>query len=162
MTDAGDGTSTDVPEAMPSDNSLLRRLRTGDQDAATRLYFRYAERLRLLARAECSPELARRVEIDDIVQSVFSSFFRGVGRGYYDVPAGEELWKLLLVIALNKIRAKGNFHRAAKRDVRLTAGGPPLAPGSPGEPADESAEGFLRLVLGEVLDRLAPPQREMV
>src|SRR5262249_38717285 len=110
-----------------SDHSLLRRLRTGDQDAATQLYLRYAQRLQLLAPAECSAELARRVDMEDIVQSVFCSFFRGVSDGYYDIPAGEELWKLLLVIALNKIRAKGAFHRAARRDVRQTVGGDALA-----------------------------------
>src|SRR5437762_486755 len=110
--------AADRPPGEPTDSSLLRRLREGNQDAATKLYLRYAERLRLLARAECSPDLARRIDADDIVQSVFASFFQGVNRGLYEVPAGEELWKLFLVIALNKIRAKGVFHRAAKRDVR--------------------------------------------
>ena len=41
-------------------------------------------------------------------------------QGDYDVPPGEELWGLLLVIALNKIRTEETFHRAAKRDVRLS------------------------------------------
>src|SRR5437016_4908755 len=102
-----------------SDASLLRRLRLGSEDAATQLYLRYAHRLRALARAQSSPELARRVDADEIVQSIFGSFFRVASTGHYDVPEGEEIWKLLLVIALHKIRAKGAFHRAAKRDVRL-------------------------------------------
>jgi RNA polymerase sigma-70 factor (ECF subfamily) len=99
----------------------LLRLRLGNQDAALQLYLRYAHRLRALAKAQCSAELARRIDTEDIVQSVFGSFFRRAGQGYYDVPAGDELWKLLLVIALNKIRAQSAFHRAAKRDVRRTA-----------------------------------------
>src|SRR5262245_11532311 len=93
----------------PSDGSLLRRYRRGDQAAATRLYLRYANRLRALARARCSPDLAQRVDPDDIVQSVFRSFFRRARSGAYEVPDGEELWKLFLVIALNKIRAEGAF-----------------------------------------------------
>src|SRR6478672_1608798 len=105
-----------------SDRSLLRRLRSGSEDAATQLYLRYAHRLRGLVKAQSSPDLARRVEAEEIVQSIFGSFFRGAGNGYYDVPGGEDLWKLFLVIALNKIRAKGAFHRAAKRDIRMTAG----------------------------------------
>src|SRR6516162_6213433 len=109
-------------EGWPSDHSLLRRLRGGSQDAATLLYLRYAQRLRALTRTRFATDLARRLDVDDIVQSVFGSFFRGASRGDYDVPAGEELWKLFLVIALNKIRAKGAYHRAAKRDIRLTAG----------------------------------------
>jgi RNA polymerase sigma-70 factor (ECF subfamily) len=107
----------------PSDHSLLRRYRRGNQEAATQIYARYACRLRALAQAQCSPDLARREEVSDLVQSVFGSFFRGVKHGHYDVPAEEDLWKLFLVIALHKIRRKGNFHRRAKRDVRRTAGG---------------------------------------
>jgi RNA polymerase sigma-70 factor (ECF subfamily) len=145
-----------------SDRSLLRRLRGGSQDAAAQLYRRYARRLEALARAKTPAELARRVDAEDIVQSVFSSFFRGASRGCYDVPDGEELWGLLLVIALNKIRAKGSFHRAAKRDVRATAGGRLLEPGGPAEPAGQTTEGFLRLVVDEVLERLPAERRQMV
>src|SRR5689334_207958 len=88
--------------AEVSDHSLLRRVKLGHDDAATGLYLRYAQRLLALTRSKSSPALARRVEAEEIVQSVFGSFFRGAQQGYYDVPAGEELWKLFLVITLNK------------------------------------------------------------
>src|SRR3954469_13337162 len=107
----------------PSDNTLIRRLQRGQADASTELYLRYAERLLRLAAAQSSRELARRVDPEDIVQSVFRTFFRRANLGHYTVPDGEEIWKLLLVIALNKVRATGAFHRAAKRDVRRTSGG---------------------------------------
>ena len=146
-----------------TDSSLLRRIRLGSEDAATQLYLRYAHRLYALARAQTSPELARRVDAEDIVQSVFGSFFRVASTGHYDVPVGEELWKLFLVIALNKIRAKGAFHRAAKRDVRLTAEGNQLdicavVP----EKQDADALAFLRLSVEEALGQLPASQRQMV
>jgi RNA polymerase sigma-70 factor (ECF subfamily) len=149
--------------AQASDSSLLRRLRGGSEDAATQLYLRYAGRLKVLARAEVSPDLARRVDVDDIVQSVFSSFFRGVGQGYYNVPHGDELWKLFLVIALNKIRAKGVFHRAAKRDVRLTASAEFLDEwvGSARD-SDDQAYAFLRMVIDEAMAPLTAQQRDMI
>src|SRR5262245_23793795 len=114
--------SQGLPDPVPqvSDHSLLRRFRRGSQDAATQLYLRYVHRLRALVRANCSSQLTRRLEPEDIVQSVFRRFFRRVLKGDYDVPPGEELWGLFLVIALNKIRAEEAFHRAGKRDVRLT------------------------------------------
>ena len=117
-----------VPEAtpVPSDHSLLQRYRLGSQDAATELYLRYAHRLRALARAQISPGLAHWVDLEDVVQSVFGSFFRRAADGYYDVPVGEELWRLFLVIALNKIRRQGAYHHAARRDVRRDTGGDPL------------------------------------
>ncbi|HEV3082261.1 MAG TPA: ECF-type sigma factor, partial [Gemmataceae bacterium] len=106
-----------------SDRSLVHQFQEGSQAAATELYLRYANRVRALAQARCSTELAARLDADDIVQSVFRCFFQAARRGYYDVPAGEELWGILLVIALNKIRDARAFHTAAKRDVRLTSGG---------------------------------------
>lgn len=151
------------PEADQTDTSLLRRLQHGNQDAATQLYFRYAERLRLLIRSQISSELNRRLEIDDIIQSVFRSFFRGFKRGFYDVPTGDTLWKLLLVIALNKIRAKGTFHRAAKRDVRLTVGSNFLEALSVLEQEpDRTAYSILQMVIEEVLKGLTPLHQRMI
>lgn len=144
-----------------SDRSLLQRIQEGSQDAATSLYLRYVDRLRSLARAQCSPDLARRVEIDDLVQSVFGSFFRGATQGFYDVPAGEELWKLFLVIALNKIRARGAYHRAAKRDVRQTTSTDGVE-WALEDPHHDDAERLLRLSVSEALSGLPDLQRRVV
>jgi RNA polymerase sigma-70 factor (ECF subfamily) len=147
----------------PSDRSLLRRLRGGSEDAATELYLRYATRLHALAAAQCSPDLARRVDPDDVVQSVFRTFFRRAARGEYEVPAGEELWKLFLVIALNKIRAVATHHRAAKRDVRLTAPADALEfTGPAAVRPDEAALTLLRLTVEELLESLPEAQRRIV
>lgn len=148
---------------LVSDHSLLRRFKLGQEDAATELYLRYAQRLLALAKSKSSPALARRVAAEEIVQSVFGSFFRGAQKGYYDVPAGDELWKLFLVIALNKIRAKGAFHTAAKRDVRKTSDGevsenlPETAPTD-----DETALLMLRMTLDESLAQLPEVHRQTV
>ena len=115
--------SSDPPPAggpAASDRSLLARFRKGDEDAATALYVRYASRLEQLATRNTARQLAARFDPDDVVQSVFRTFFRRAADGMYDVPAGEELWQLLLVIALNKVRRLCNFHRTQKRDVRTT------------------------------------------
>src|SRR5687768_11333472 len=69
-----------------SDASLLRRYRRGEEDAATELYLRYAGRLRVLADTRASPELKQRVDPEDIVQSVFRTFFRRAAVGQYDAP----------------------------------------------------------------------------
>lgn len=151
-------TTSNAERQEASDHSLLRRLRSGNEDAATQLYLRYAHRLRALAAKKSSPDLARRVDADEIVQSVFGSFFRGASSGYYDVPVGEELWKLFLVIALNKIRAKGAYHRAAKRDARITQGAEHLDEAA----EDTAALGFLRLTIDEALEQLPEQHRRMV
>ena len=150
-------------ESVPSDRSLLQRFRAGSQDAATQLYARYAHRLRGLAQAQCSPDLARRVEADEIVQSVFGSFFRAAREGYYDLPAGEELWKLFLIIALNKIRARGAYHRAARRDLRRSVGGEWIetTPEAVAQ-TDDAACAWLQLTVDDALEHLPEQHRQIV
>jgi RNA polymerase sigma-70 factor (ECF subfamily) len=150
--------------AEPTDRDLLEGLRTGDQVAATTLFHRYAKRLQLLIRAKCSTTLARRLDADDIMQSVFYAFFQGASDGCYNVPGGEDLWPLLLVIALNKIRTKGAFHRAAKRDVRVTCGWDDtdaVRHALTHLEVDEPIP-FMKLVAEEALERMPPHQREIV
>jgi RNA polymerase sigma-70 factor (ECF subfamily) len=147
-------------QVEPSDRSLLARLKGGQQQAATDLYLRYAQRLRSLVRSRCSRQLARRVEPDDIVQSVFRRFFRRVLQGDYDVPPGEELWGLLLVIALNKIRTEESFHRAGKRDVRLAT--EPADPSLIAASEDVSATAILNLCVEDALGHLPEQHRLMV
>jgi RNA polymerase sigma-70 factor (ECF subfamily) len=147
--------------SLPSDRSLVRRLRRGCNEAATQIYLRYAKRLLALVHSRCSSDLAARFDADDVVQSVFRSFFQAARRGLYDVPAGEELWQILLVIALNKLRNAAAFHRAARRDVRHTiAGFPGKTLSQLAE--DDFAEVFLQLAVGEALERLPAAHRHMV
>ncbi len=164
MSQSGEARPEDshLPGEGPSDRSLLQRYQRGSQEAATEIYGRYARRLHALVKAQCSTALARRVEVEDIVQSVFGSFFRKASRAYYDVPAGEELWKLFLVIALNKVREKGVFHRAAKRDVRRTQGGDGLENLTEAALAQEDTTAFLRVIIDDALQQFPPPARQIV
>jgi len=155
--------SADPPATEPSDRELLERFRKGEQLAATALYLRYAPRLLALAESRRSPGLAHRLDSEDIVQSVFRRFFRRARKGSYEVPAGAELWNLLLVIALNKIRTAEAYHRAGKRDVGNTS-----APDNldetllPGAGGDDGNGAYLRLIVTEALERLEPALREIV
>ena len=149
--------------AAPSDRSLLRRFRGGQPDAATELYLRYAERLRALADKQCAPDLAPRLDPDDIVQSVFRTFFRRAAGGQYDVPEGEDLWNLFTIIALHKIRSAATYHRAAKRDVRASA--TPLTDPSTEQPLaapDELALAALRMVIDDLRGALPPSMRPII
>jgi len=148
-----------------SDATLLRRLHAGEAEAATELYLRYARRLHGLARRQTSAELARRVDPDEIVQSVFRTFFRRAVGGSYDIPPTEELWRLLLVITLNKIRRASVFHRAARRDVRRTVSAGDSNVLQHLEQAsfqDDEALQFLRLVVDDLIAELPSPQNVMV
>jgi RNA polymerase sigma-70 factor (ECF subfamily) len=147
------------PVMMASDKSLLLRFRQGHEDAATELYRRYAPKLRDLAQRQCSSGLSRRVDADDIVQSVFCAFFERARQGFYDIPDGEDLWQLIMVIALNKLRTKRTYHHAARRDVRRTASDDHLDAQS--STADSRGH-FLRLAFDEALTQMSDQERQMV
>jgi RNA polymerase sigma-70 factor (ECF subfamily) len=99
--------------------------------------------------------------VEDIVQSVFGSFFRGVNSDLYQVPAGEELWKLLLVIALHKIRTQGRYHSTAKRDARRAVSMEEEIEASRAE-QDRANYAFLHIVIEETLQSMSSQHRQIV
>lgn len=143
----------------PSDRSLLVELHRGQDDAATQLYLRYADRLLSLATKQTAGDLRTRIDPEDIVQSVFRTFFRRAAEGHYQVPEGEELWKLFLVIALNKIRTTGAWHHAAKRDTRTTVSTEGV---QDGQTQDETSMTILNLVIEEMLAAMPESTREII
>lgn len=148
------------PSLAASDRSLLRRLHSGERAAFDVLYERYAEKLLTLARVNIGADLSCRLDPEDILQSVFRTFFRRANRGEYDLPDDEGLWKLLLAIGLNKIRAKGALHRAGLRDARKTIHGEAADEFLRVLPAaDEAGLHELRLAIREALDELPASQR---
>ena len=94
---------------------------------------------------------------------VLHSLFRRAAVGCYDVPAGGELWRLLLVLALNKVRGLAIYHRADKRSVSHTVS----TQGMEGAlhrsaDADPQPVQILDMVVSELLDKLPAPQRQMI
>jgi RNA polymerase sigma-70 factor (ECF subfamily) len=160
-----DSASRGADAATPGsgDHSLVQRLREGSEVTANLLYRRYATRLRALVQARITPALNRRVDADDIVQSVFRRFFEAAHQGRYDAPSRENLWELLLVITLNRLRSEKAFQQAARRDVRKTVEVADQADGFPiADEGDEQAETVLRLTVEEALSQLPSDYRRAV
>jgi RNA polymerase sigma-70 factor (ECF subfamily) len=109
---------------------LLARWRQGDQQAAEELFRRYADRLIALARSRLPAKLASRTDPEDVVQSVYRSFFTAAREGRYDVPHGGDLWRLLVRITFHKLYRQLEHNTAGKRAVeREQPGGDGLGPG---------------------------------
>lgn len=146
-----------------SDSLLIRQFRNGCQKSAAILHAKYADRLESLVRARLSPEVAGLLDPEDVVQSIFRRFFCGVSEGRYDLPQGEELWGLFLVIALNRIRSKETFHRVGKRDVRMTINADDIrSVFFPPASASETELSLLRWTIEEALQKLPTEYREVV
>lgn len=105
----------------PSESAkvLLARWQAGDQEAAQAIYQRYAQRLCALAEKDIGERLARRVGPEDIVQSVFRTFFRRTGDGQFAVDHSGSLWRLLVRITANKVLRHAEREGAARRDMKV-------------------------------------------
>ena len=160
--------SSDDENSMPltsslTDSSLLRRFQSGEQDAATAIYVRYARRLQALAAKQTGADLKTRFDPEDVVQSVFRTFFRRAAAGYYKVPPGEELWRLLLVLSLHKVRDLAAYHRAQKRDVGKTWSVEDSdAAQSDAKPDDQLAYESLRQVVDDLTHNMPTSNRQII
>ncbi len=107
----------------PSETTLLERLTAGDAQAAEEVFARYVQKLTVVAEKHLSRKVAGREDGEDVVQSVFRTFFRRSVRGDFQIDSSAQIWRLLVKITVLKARAKGRFHTADKRDVGTEAAG---------------------------------------
>jgi RNA polymerase sigma-70 factor (ECF subfamily) len=83
---------------------------------ARQLVERYSDRLMALARRRISQRLASRIDPEDIVQSVFRTFFRRAKEKRFEIADQDDLSKLLFRITIHKTLRQVAHHKAAKRD----------------------------------------------
>jgi RNA polymerase sigma-70 factor (ECF subfamily) len=105
------------------------------------LFARYAQRLARFADQHLSKRVGARLDGEDVVQSVFRTFFRRYSRGELRVDSSAEVWRLLVRITLRKVQAKGRHHTAGPRDVGadLAGGDSALTEAMAREPGPEEA-----------------------
>jgi RNA polymerase sigma-70 factor (ECF subfamily) len=96
---------------------FLDRLRGGDDAAAQELFGRFAHQLIALALRHIDARLRHKVDPEDIVQSVYKSFFLRYGDGNLDLVNWNSLWGLLTLITVRKCAERAAYHRAECRDA---------------------------------------------
>jgi RNA polymerase sigma-70 factor (ECF subfamily) len=96
---------------------LVARWQEGDAQAADELYQRYAEQLIALTYRRLPGKLALRVDPEDVVQSVYRSFFAAAREGRFVLQQSGDLWRLLLTITIRKVQNRLKHHLADKRDL---------------------------------------------
>jgi RNA polymerase sigma factor (sigma-70 family) len=103
----------------PSFTEFIRRIRAGDADAATELVRHYEPVVRLEVRLRVADRSLRRAfDSMDICQSVMANFFVRVAAGEFDLEQPQDLIKLLVVMARNKLAFHVRKERAIRRDHR--------------------------------------------
>lgn len=153
-----------APEA--SFPNLLQRVRNGDGSAAEELVRAYEPEIRRAIRVRLTDARLRRVvDSIDICQSVLAGFFVRTAAGQFDIETPEQLLRLLVTMAKNRVidwaRRTQADRRDGRRDVSLE-----YADGeSPQFAADvRSPHSILvnRELLERVRSRLSPPERQLM
>ena len=99
--------------------SMMERVRRGDQEAAAELVRRYEPLIRREVRFRLQDRRLRRVlDSMDVCQSVLGSFFVRAATGQYDVNRADQLLRLLVTIAKNKVASAARKQARQRRDGR--------------------------------------------
>jgi RNA polymerase sigma-70 factor (ECF subfamily) len=103
--------------------ALIDDARNGDDAAAQAIVEQYTGALVAVARRQIGPRLAQRLDADDVVQSAYRSLFVRMRDGEYELGSGQDLWKLLVTMTLNKVRRHARHHATQRRNMHLEQGG---------------------------------------
>lgn len=99
-------------------DTLLAQLHAGDDEAAARIFHRFADQLIALAHSRLQHGLQGKLDPEDVLQSVFRSFFRRMRAGQFQLDSWDSLWAILTVMTLRKCGHLREHFQAARRDVR--------------------------------------------
>jgi RNA polymerase sigma-70 factor, ECF subfamily len=129
--------------------------RPPEDDAARAIFERFTRRLIGLARCHLGDRLRHKVDPEDVVQSVYKSFFLRYGDGTPGADDWDGLWGLLMVITLRKCADRARYYAAERRDLSREAAAGAGEKADPGrdladrEPTPEQAA-----VLAETIEEL--------
>jgi RNA polymerase sigma-70 factor (ECF subfamily) len=141
---------------------LIRRVRAGRDSAAAELVQLYEPAIRRAVRLRLrDPRLRRTFDSMDVCQSVLGSFFLRAASGQYELNTPDQLLRLLVTMARNKLIKQVQRECADRRDHRRTASEPiedrELAGGHPSPSRHVAA----RELLQEAHKRLSSEERRL-
>jgi RNA polymerase sigma-70 factor (ECF subfamily) len=130
---------------------FVRRIRAGDEQAAAELVRQYEPLIRREVRLQLEDRrLCRLFDSMDVCQSVLASFFVRTAAGQYDLERPEQLLRLLVTMARNKLASAARGAHRRRRDSRRAAGSPEELE----QVADDSPSPSDQVAGKELLDRL--------
>jgi RNA polymerase sigma factor (sigma-70 family) len=103
----------------PDFADFLWRIRAGDADAARELVRRFEPVIRREVRLRMGDgRLNRAFDSQDVSQSVLASFFTRAASGEYELDRPDQLGRLLMTMARNRMVSRTRRERRLVRDVR--------------------------------------------
>ncbi len=151
-----------MPEGL-SFEDFLRRVRAGDERAAADLVRLYEPTIRRVIRFRLTgSRLGTALDSVDVCQSVLASFFVRAASGEYDLSNPDDLVKLLVTMARNKLASQARRQQAARRDHRRNQAGALEEDRLPADQPSPSQCVANKELLQEVQRRLTPQERQLV
>jgi ECF sigma factor len=103
-------------------DSFIELIRAGDEDAARELVRRFEGIIRREVRLRLDDRrLSRVFDSIDISQSVLMSFFARASSGHFEIESSDQLIRLLIGMARNKLAFQVRRQHARRRDSRMIA-----------------------------------------
>jgi RNA polymerase sigma-70 factor (ECF subfamily) len=145
----------------PAFEELLSRLRSGDKEAADEIFNRFAHSLIALARQRLGSIPPSKVEPEDIIQSVFNSFFQRHASEAFDLGGWDSLWGLLTIITLRKCGRYLRYYHRSRRNIAREVDGETGCEAITREPTPEEAATLNDLV-GNLMHSLDDRDQEII
>jgi RNA polymerase sigma-70 factor (ECF subfamily) len=141
---------------------FIRRIRSGDEEAARKLVQQYESVIRREVRFHLVDRgLCRLFDSMDVCQSVLGSFFVRCAAGQYDLQHPGQLVKLLITMVRNKLISAARRQRAQRRDHRRVAKGAELDQIAAAEPTP-SAQLAGKELLQLAQEQLSDEEKQLV
>ncbi len=100
-----------------SESGWLDRVLSNEAGYECELVGQYTQRLMGLARKQLPQHVRQRFDPEDIVQSVFRSFFRRHQEGQFRFEDSHDVWRLLAAMTFRKAKNAIRFHHRDQRDA---------------------------------------------
>lgn len=108
-----------VPESYLQEwSSILSRAQKGDSVAEAAVHNRFVDKLIRVANRRINARFNAKIAAEEVVQSVFASFFRRHRNDEYRFDGWNDLWALLLRITFFKCSDRIAEFRTQKRDIQ--------------------------------------------
>jgi len=103
---------------------LMKRVRAGNQDAAAELVRQYEPEIRRVIRIRLTDRrLTRVLDSMDVCQSVMANFFVRAAAGQFELERPDQLLRLLVTMAKNRLFDQARKQKASRRDSRRVESG---------------------------------------
>lgn len=99
-------------------STWLARVLTEKPGYEAELVARFSERLLAFARRQLPACVRGRLDPEDVVQSVYRSFFKRLHAGQFAFEESHDLWRLLAAMTFRKARNAVRYHLRERRDTR--------------------------------------------